>query len=152
MRFVALRELSTSGTLVAAVGRRVERVRVAASSDRRHTAIVTFEGGFEVVVFQEPRRKGPHTQSVHVGAGAFEPEEVQTLVATDLFVRFENDDPTDWLLQSNRPDLVKNEVLAAAQTTDVFVRCPDDPTEVILQNKQNRRTLRLRVMTPPSVS
>ncbi len=152
MRFIALRELSTTGTLAATIGRRVERVRVAASSDRRHTVILTFEGGFEVVVFQEPRRKGPYTQSVRVRAGAFDPEALQSLVGTDLLIRFENDDPTDWPLQSNRQDLMKNEVLAAAQTTEVFVRCPDDTCVINLQNKRNRHTLRLQIVSPLPVS
>jgi hypothetical protein len=150
MRFVALRELSTTGTLAAAAGRRVERVRVVASSDRRHTAILSFEGGFDAVVFQEPRRKGPYTQSVRVRAGTFDPIVLQSLTGTDLLIRFENDDLTDWPLQSDRQDLVKNEVIVAAQTTEVFVRCPDDPIVITLQNKRNRNALRLQIVEPPS--
>ena len=55
VRFVALKELSSTGTIAAAVGKSITRVSVAESSRRRHTVVLTLDDGSVLVLYHQPR-------------------------------------------------------------------------------------------------
>lgn len=150
VRFLAGREISSTGTLAAAAGKRVRAVDTLESSRRRHTVLFTFDDDSIAVVYQEPRRRGGHLQEVRVRNGAFDPPEVQALAGSHLVLRFENEDRRDWNLAC--PELGLDACrLAAASTTPVLVRCPAEPGELRLANRDKRGTiLRLRLVAPPT--
>lgn len=148
VRFVALRELSTTGTIAAAVGKRVTRVSVAESSKKRHTVILTFEDDSVAVLYQEPRRKGPHLQSVHLRDGVFSPSVLTALVGSDLVLRLENDDHRAWAVTTSDP-VIGIHQLAPGTTTDVVIRCPDGAGEIVLRNRDRQEgSLRIQVIAP----
>ena len=66
VRFVALRELSSTGTIATMVGKRVVDVSTVESSRRRHTVLLTLDDQSLVVVNQEPQRVAPHLQQIRV--------------------------------------------------------------------------------------
>jgi len=96
VRFVALREISSTGSIAAIEGKRVTKVRVAESSKKRHTVLLTFEDDSLLVHYQEPRRKGPHLQEVRLRNGAFSPPDIIARADGDIVLRLENDDQRAW--------------------------------------------------------
>jgi hypothetical protein len=151
VRFVAGREISSTGTVAAVVGKRVRAVDTLESSRRRHTVLVTFEDDSVVVLYQEPRRRGDHLQEVRVRGGAFEPAEVQALAGSNLVLRFENGDRRDWNVACPALGLASCRIAAAA-TTPVLVRCPEEPGALDLVNRDRPGApLRLLVIPTPVV-
>ena len=149
VRFVALRELSSTGTLAAAAGRRIREVTTVGSSQRRHTIVFTFDDDSIVVLYQEPRRRGDHLQSVRIKDGAFTPSEIRALVSTNLVLRFESEDRRDWNISCKAAGLEPRRVLPSA-TTEVLIRCPDEPCELILINTDKRSAALRILITDPA--
>ncbi|MBI3980194.1 MAG: hypothetical protein HY331_18620 [Chloroflexi bacterium] len=56
VRFIALREISSTGTVAAAVGKRVARVKTVESTKKRHTVVLSFEDDSVLVLYQEAIR------------------------------------------------------------------------------------------------
>jgi len=149
VRFVAGRELSSTGTVDAAAGKRVRTVDTLESSRRRHTVLFTFEDDSVIVLYQEPRRRGDHLQEVRVRNGAFDPPEVQAVAGSTIVLRFENNDRRDWNLACPALGLESCRI-AAASTTPVLVRCPTAAGDLELVNRDKRgATLRLCIVAVP---
>ncbi len=151
VRFVALAEISSTGTIAAAQGRRLVSARTAQTSSRRHTVLLTFDDGTLLVLYQDPRRQGANVQSVHLQTGgAFDRAEVVGLVAQDLILRFENDTRQDW--EVTCPELgVTPRKLPAGSTTDVLVPCCPEPGVALLRHtKRVPHTLRVVVTALPA--
>jgi hypothetical protein len=145
VRFVALREISSTGTIAAAQGKRVAKIRVVESSRKRHTVLITFEDSSMVVLYQEPRRTGPQLQEIRLREGQFSPQTVAAQVESDVVLRFENDDPQAWRISSSDHTLDKRR-LEAGTTTDILIRCPGSPGEIVVTNVDRPdRTLRIEV-------
>jgi hypothetical protein len=140
VRFVALREIGSTGTVAAAAGKRVQQVATVESSRRRHTVVFSFDDGSIVVLYQDPRRRGDHLQTVAIQAGNFAPGQVQALAGTNLVLRFENNDRRDWHLFGKEAGIQAIR-LAAAATTEVLIACPDHPEEIRLINADRRSSV-----------
>jgi hypothetical protein len=149
VRYVALREISSTGTIAACVGKRVAQASTVESSKRRHTVVLTFEDDSSLVLYQEPRRAGDHLQSVAVRGGAFSPASIRAFIATNLVLRFENDDNRDWDISC--PEVgVEARRVAAASTTEILVHCPEEPCDLMIVNTAKRNAaLRVQVVAPP---
>ncbi|MBI3972369.1 MAG: hypothetical protein HY332_13905 [Chloroflexi bacterium] len=148
VRFVAGRELSSTGTVAAAAGKRIRSVETLESSRRRHTVLFTFEDDSIVVLYQEPRRRGDHLQEIQIRGGTFDPPEVQAVAGSNLVLRFENEDRRDWRLAGEALGLSSCRIAAAA-TTSILVQCPQQPGELRLVNLDRRgQTLHLRIVRP----
>jgi hypothetical protein len=148
VRYGTGREISSTGTISAARGKRVADVRVLESSARRHTVVLRFDDGSTLVLYQDPRRKGSHLESVTVRRGAFAPAEVTALAGTDLVLRVENEDAREWTIACPALELA-NRKLAAADTTHVRLVCPEMPLDAEVVNLDRRReVLRVRVRDP----
>ena len=153
LRYVALRELSTIGTLASVAGKTVTKVQTVQTSNKRHTAMLTFSDASVLVVYQEPKRKGDWVESVHVHNGAFlrggspgsEPPGIDARTGSRLIVRFENDDNRMWKVDCPELDVQPRELVAGV-TTHVQVDCPDTPVEVRLRLLGTSSTLLLRVI------
>lgn len=149
VRYVAGRELSSTGTVAAAVGKRVARVKALESSKKRHSVLMTFEDGTLLVLYQEPRRAGAHLESVRVRDGVFEPARLQALAGTNLILRFENEDRRDW--DAGCPALWAGaQRLPGGATTELLAWCPDEPDALTVTNLRKRSsTLLLEVVALP---
>lgn len=149
VRFVALREISSTGTIAAMVGKRVLDVSTVESSRRRHTVLLTLDDQSLVVVYQEPRRAAPHLQQIQVTKGAFSPKVVRALAGSELILQFENEDSREWFVTC--PELgVESYRLTAAGTSRLPLRCPETPGEAVVVNSQKRAsTLTVRYVAPP---
>lgn len=143
IRFVALKEISSTGTVSAAVNQRIAKVAVVGSSKKRHTVVLLLDSGSALVLYQEPRRKGPQVASIKVSRGEFTPREVRALVGSDLVLRFENGDARAWDIACEELDL-SSRTLKAADTTEVLIRCPDQPAQAAILNA-NKRTCKIHV-------
>lgn len=151
VRFVALAEISSTGTIAAAQGRTLVSARTVQSSSRRHTVLLTFDDGTLLVLYQDPRRQGANVQSVHLGpGGTFNRAQVPGIVGQALVLRFENDTRQDWEVAC--PELgITPRKLAAGSTTDVLGQCPLEPGEVTLRHTRKLpHTLRIVVTAPPA--
>ena len=143
IRFVALKEISSTGTVSAAVNQRIAKVAVVESSKKRHTVVLLLDNGSALVLYQEPRRKGPQVASIKVSKGEFTPREVCALIGSDLVLRFENDDARTWDITCGELSLPVR-TLKAAGTTEVLIRCPDQPARTAILNT-NKRTCKIHV-------
>lgn len=151
VRLVALAEISSTGTIAAAQGRRLLSARTVQTSSRRHTVLLTFDDGSLLVLYQDPRRQGTNVQSVHLGpGGAFDRAEVTALVDEHLILRFENDTQHDWGVTC--PEMgIAPRMLPAGSTTDVLVQCPHEPGVAALRHTRRvPYTLRLVVNARPT--
>lgn len=151
VRFVALAEISSTGTIAAAQGRLLVSARTVQTSSRRHTVLLTFDDGSLLVLYQDPRRQGTNVQSVHLApGGAFDRAEVTALVDEHLILRFENDTQQDW--EVTCPELgIAPRTLPAGSTTDVLVQCPYEPAVAALRHTRKLPyTLRIVVNAPPT--
>lgn len=146
VRYIAGREISSTGPVAAAVGKRVARITALESSKKRHTVLMVFEDGTLLVLYQEPRRAGAHLQPVRVRDGVFEPLRLQALAGTNLILRFENEDRRDW--DVGCPALWNEaQRLPGGTTIELLARCPDEPDELTITNlRQRSSTLLLEVV------
>lgn len=150
VRFVALREISSTGTIAAAEGKRVMKVQVAESSKKRHTVIMTFEDNSVVVLYQDPRRIGPQLQVVHLRNGRFFPSDITARADGDLVLRLENDDHRAWQIVSHDAT-IERRALASGTTTNILIRAMESPGEIVITNAEHRDNfLRLRFALPSS--
>jgi hypothetical protein len=149
VRFVALAEISSTGTVAAAQGRRLVSARTAQTSARRHTVLLTFDDGGLLVLYQDPRRAGANVQSVHVQqGGAFDRAEVTGRIGEDLILRFENDTTQDWEIACPAWQ-VGPRTLPSGSITDVLVQCPPEPSQAIVRHTRRiPHTLRITVSAP----
>jgi len=152
VRFVALREISSTGTTAAIEGKRVTRVRVAESSKKRHTVLLTFEDDSLLVLYQEPRRKGPHLQEVRLRNGAFSPPDIIARADGDLVLRLENDDHRAWQIAIS-DNTIEQRKLDGGTTTEILIRAPANPGEIVVTNVDRRNhSLRIRFTAPTELA
>jgi hypothetical protein len=144
VRFGAGKELSSTGSIEAAKGKRISDVVVVQASKKRYTVELAFDDGSILVLYREPGRKSDNRQSVRIDQeGAFTPTEVQALVGTTLILRFENDSHRDWNLFCP-PLAVPSTKILSGQTKDVLIDCPLQPFVAIVENT-DKRTNKLTV-------
>lgn len=144
IRFFALNELSSTGTVEAMTGRTIRTVRVLESSRRRHTVELTLDDGRLFVLYQEPRRNGPHLEVVVLRNGRFSRATIYATPSTDLVLRFENEDSSDHHIECRRVDLHPAN-LPTASTTEVTVHCPDEPCHVVIRDLDSDEILTIQV-------
>lgn len=148
LRFIALRELSTVGTVAAAVNKTIAGVETIQSSGRRHTVVLTLHDGSTLVLYQEPRRKGDWVEPVHIHRARFDREFIDARTESRLVLRVENDDPRTWKIACAEVGLVARD-LPGGSTTHVEVACPDSPADLRVQLLGADAVLVLRVRAAP---
>jgi hypothetical protein len=132
-RYFVLREISSTGSIEAAVGRRIIDVDVKGASKRRNAVTITLDDGSTLELYQEPRRRGPHLETIHIRQqGRFSRSELHAQVSTTLKLRFENDDSHDHYITC--PEAGINSHHLPIGTTDLTLQCPPVAGELVLQS------------------
>ena len=127
-------------------------LRVAESSKKRHTVLLTFEDDSLLVLYQEPRRKGPHLQEVRLRNGAFSPPDILARADGNLVLRLENDDHRAWQIAIS-DNTIEQRKLDGGTTTEILIRAPANPGEIVVTNVDRRNhSLRIRFTAPTELA
>jgi hypothetical protein len=143
LRHVSGREISSTGTLGSARGCVLQEVSVLESSKRRHTVLMHFADGTDVVLYQDPRRKGANVQPVEIRQGRFNRTAVSAQCDEQLILRFENEDARDYTIRC--PLLAENQRIPAGATTDILLQEQPSPATVELANLDAPRAPHLNI-------
>ena len=147
IRYFALKEISSTGTVEAMTGRTIQMVHVLESSKHRHTVELTLDDGRLVVLYQEPRRKGPHLEAIVIKDSRFSRALIHAAPSTDLVLRFENEDGRDHHIECQNANLQPTQ-LPPASTTQVPLRCPDAPCDLVVRDTDSGQALTIQVAEP----